>query len=46
MLHVLKLVWNGNLSPVVDSIFPLSAAKNAHERFEKGEQFEKIALEP
>jgi NADPH2:quinone reductase len=43
---VLKLVWNGSLTPVVDSVLPLSEAKKAHERLERGEQFGKIVLEP
>ncbi len=43
---VLKLVWNGRLTPIVDIVLPLSKAKEAHERLEKGEQFGKILLEP
>ena len=43
---VLKLVWNGRLTPVVDTVFPLSKAKEAHERLAKGEQFGKIVLTP
>ncbi|MHA2044255.1 MAG: zinc-binding dehydrogenase [Candidatus Thorarchaeota archaeon] len=43
---VLKLVWNGRLSPVVDTVLPLSKAKEAHERLAKGEQFGKIVLKP
>ncbi|MFW9768923.1 MAG: zinc-binding dehydrogenase [Candidatus Thorarchaeota archaeon] len=43
---VLKLVWNGSLTPVVDSVHKLSEAKTAHERLEKGEQFGKIVLQP
>ncbi len=43
---VLKLVWNGRLTPVVDIVFPLSKAKDAHERLAKGEQFGKIVLTP
>ncbi|MHA2025693.1 MAG: zinc-binding dehydrogenase [Candidatus Thorarchaeota archaeon] len=43
---VLKLVWNGKLTPIVDTVLPLSKAKDAHERLEKGEQFGKIVLKP
>ncbi|GAG05311.1 unnamed protein product, partial [marine sediment metagenome] len=43
---VLKLVWNGRLTPIVDTVLPLSKAKEAHERLEKGEQFGKIVLKP
>lgn len=43
---VLKLVWNDKLTPVVDSVLPLSKAQEAHERLEKGEQFGKIVLNP
>jgi len=42
----LKLVWNGKIKPVVDSVYPLSKAKEAHEFFERGEQFGKIILRP
>ncbi|TET09561.1 MAG: alcohol dehydrogenase [Candidatus Thorarchaeota archaeon] len=43
---VLKLVWNSRLTPVVDTVFPLSKAKEAHTRLAKGEQFGKIVLTP
>ncbi len=43
---VLKLVWNGKLQPVVDRVFPLSKAQEAHEILEKGEQFGKLVLNP
>lgn len=43
---VLKLVWNGELKPVVDRVLPLSKAQSAHEILEKGEQFGKIVLNP
>ena len=46
-LHeVLKHVFRGRLKPVVDTIFPLSEARAAHERLEKGQQFGKIVLNP
>jgi NADPH2:quinone reductase len=44
--EVLKLVWNGKLKPVVDRVFPLSEAKQAHEILESGEQFGKLVLNP
>jgi NADPH2:quinone reductase len=43
---VLKLVWRGRLSPVVDRVLPLSEAKKAHEILARGEQFGKIVLRP
>lgn len=42
----LKLVWNGKIKPVVDSIYPLAKAKEAHEVLERGEQFGKLVLRP
>jgi NADPH:quinone reductase-like Zn-dependent oxidoreductase len=38
------LVKSGRAKPVVDSTFPLSEARAAHERMEAGEQFGKIVL--
>jgi len=46
LLDVLKLVWNGQLKPVVDRVFPLSEAKEAHMLLEKGGQFGKLVLKP
>ena len=43
---VLRLVWERRLKPVVDRVFPLSQAKEAHEYLERGEQFGKIVLKP
>ncbi len=43
---VLKLVCSGRLTPVVDSVLPLSQAQDAHDRLEKGAQFGKIVLKP
>lgn len=43
---VLKLVWNGQLKPIVDRSLPLSKAKEAHQILEKGEQFGKLILNP
>ncbi len=42
----LKLVWSGKVKPIVDRIFPLSKARDAHEVLERGEQFGKIVLRP
>jgi NADPH:quinone reductase-like Zn-dependent oxidoreductase len=39
-----ELVKSGRAKPVVDSVFPLSEARAAHERMESGEQFGKIVL--
>jgi NADPH:quinone reductase-like Zn-dependent oxidoreductase len=39
-----ELVRSGKAKPVVDSVFPLSDARAAHERMESGEQFGKIVL--
>jgi len=44
--EVLKHVNNGKLKPVIDSVFPLSEARNAHQRLEKGLQTGKIILVP
>ncbi len=45
-LHeVLKHVFNGTLKPVVDKIFPLAEARQAHEYMEKSQMFGKIVLE-
>ncbi len=43
---VLKLVWSGDLTPVVGQVLPLSKAKEAHEILERGEQFGKLVLKP
>jgi len=46
-LHrVLKFVFRGQLKPVVDSVYPLSEIRAAHERLEKKEQFGKIVVQP
>ncbi len=42
--QVLRLVEDGKLSPVVDSVFPLAEAAEAHRRMERGEHFGKIVL--
>jgi len=41
---VLRLVSQGKLKPVVDSILPLSEARKAHERMESRDLFGKIVL--
>lgn len=41
---VLDLVAGGRVRPVVDSVFPLDRAADAHERMEGSEHFGKIAL--
>ncbi len=39
-----ELVASGRAKPIVDSVFPLSEARAAHERLEAGEQLGKIVL--
>ncbi|MBI4787400.1 MAG: zinc-binding dehydrogenase [Chloroflexi bacterium] len=41
---VMKLVLSGKLKPVIDSVFPLERARDAHARLESGEQFGKIVM--
>jgi NADPH:quinone reductase-like Zn-dependent oxidoreductase len=41
---VLDLVVSGRAKPVVDSVFPLSEARAAHERLESGGQLGKVVL--
>jgi NADPH:quinone reductase-like Zn-dependent oxidoreductase len=44
-LHqVLKFVFRGQLRPVVDSVYPLSEIRAAHERLESRAQFGKVVL--
>jgi NADPH:quinone reductase-like Zn-dependent oxidoreductase len=46
-LHrVLQFVFRKQLRPVIDRVYPLSEARQAHERLEKKEQFGKIVLVP
>lgn len=42
----MRLVFRGELVPIVDVELPLSAARAAHERLEAGAQFGKIVLVP
>ncbi|MFW9907991.1 MAG: zinc-binding dehydrogenase [Candidatus Thorarchaeota archaeon] len=43
---VLKLVWSKRVRPIVDRVFPLSKAAEAHRVLERGEQFGKLILRP
>jgi NADPH:quinone reductase-like Zn-dependent oxidoreductase len=46
-LHqVLKFVFRGQLKPVIDRVYPLSAIREAHERLERKEQFGKVVVTP
>jgi NADPH:quinone reductase-like Zn-dependent oxidoreductase len=46
-LHeVLKHVFAGRLKPVVDSVFPLSELRAAHEYLEKSQMFGKVVVKP
>lgn len=45
-LTVLRLVGEGKLSPVVDSVLPLAAAAEAHRRLEARQVFGKLVLRP
>ena len=42
----MKLVFRGELKPVIDVVWPLDRARDAHERLERGEQFGKVVLVP
>ena len=42
--QVMKLIFRGELKPVIDSVFTLDQAREAHTRLEKGEQFGKIVM--
>lgn len=44
--QVMRLVVRGELRPIVDVVWPLDRARDAHERLERGEQFGKIVLTP
>lgn len=43
---LLRVVFAGRLRPVVDSVLPLDAIREAHERLEAGEHLGKIVLVP
>jgi NADPH:quinone reductase-like Zn-dependent oxidoreductase len=42
--EVMERVFDSTIQPVVDSVYPLQAAREAYERYERGEQFGKIVL--
>jgi NADPH:quinone reductase-like Zn-dependent oxidoreductase len=44
LLSVLELVRRGTVEPVIDEVFPLAEAAEAHRRLEGREQFGKIVL--
>ncbi|GII94641.1 zinc-binding dehydrogenase [Sinosporangium siamense] len=44
--QMLDWYWSARITPVVDSVFPLSAAAEAHRRLESGESCGKILLRP
>ncbi|HEX5425955.1 MAG TPA: zinc-binding dehydrogenase, partial [Candidatus Acidoferrales bacterium] len=44
LLSVMELVRRKAVKPVLDKIFPLTEAAEAHRRLEKREQFGKIVL--
>jgi NADPH:quinone reductase-like Zn-dependent oxidoreductase len=46
LVELLPLFDNSSLKPVVDKVFPLSEAKNAHQYMEAGKHFGKIILDP
>lgn len=43
---VMRLVFDGELEPVIDTVMPLDRAAEAHDRLEKGDAFGKIVLVP
>ncbi|MDR3699682.1 MAG: zinc-binding dehydrogenase [Candidatus Sulfopaludibacter sp.] len=46
-LHqVLKFVFRKQLKPIIDSVYPLSEIRAAHERLERKEQFGKVIVRP
>ncbi len=46
LYQVLKFVFRKQLKPVIDSVYPLSEIRAAHERLENKEQFGKIVMTP
>lgn len=44
--RVMRLVFAGALSPVVDSVLPLDRIREAHERLERGDVFGKLVIVP
>ena len=41
---VMQLIFQGKLSPVIDTVFPLEQANRAYQRLHVGEQFGKIVI--
>jgi NADPH:quinone reductase-like Zn-dependent oxidoreductase len=46
LLEPLRFIRDGRLKPVVDRVFPLAEARQAHERMERREHFGKLVLKP
>lgn len=44
--EVMSLIFQGELEPVIDVVWPLDRIREAHERLEAGKQFGKIVLTP
>lgn len=44
--EVMKLVWNGRLQPVVDTIYPLHEGLTALNRLQQGDVMGKLVLQP
>jgi zinc-binding alcohol dehydrogenase/oxidoreductase len=43
---VMRLIFDGTLTPVIDVVWPLERIRDAHVRLEQGDQFGKIVLVP
>jgi len=41
---VMEHIFSGRLDPVIDSAYPLEAAREAYTHYERGEQFGKIVI--
>ena len=44
--EMLRVVFRGDIRPVIDTVLPLDRAREAHERLEAGGQFGKVVLVP
>ncbi|MCK5317887.1 MAG: zinc-binding dehydrogenase, partial [Anaerolineales bacterium] len=42
--EVMQLIFQGKLSPVIDTVVPLEQAKKAYQRLHDGKQFGKIVI--